>query len=175
LAIILALVLIVGGCIAIQSTGGGSGSSSSQEAAPPGSPQPYTGPPETGPTVKPPTPNNPRWTGRVRVTTDGLDFRPSPKAGGAAIQLNGWGTGFALGGRAAAFWTEASLPTYEQCIEQINAQPMNQDERATVPTSPGTKFCAYARSKDWIYYAEIVSETEEAAQVDVTVWSVLDA
>jgi hypothetical protein len=134
---------------------------------------PVTGPPpqtQSGSDVQP------VWTGAVRITGDGLTFadeKPHPigintpyypgsvyKKADLFIPRNAG---------AAALWLESVDPTYTECVDYVNAQPLSGNELGGwngIKVKSGTGLCyAFGNS---LVFLRVVDVTAEAIQAKAT-------
>lgn len=130
-------------------------------------------------TTAPPRPNEPTWTGTLRITDKGIDFGDQPPSGvndaafadiryEAEQQTYDVGT---AGGTQAAPWTEPAAPTYNQCIEAIQTQPYSSQEIKDLPYRRGEGLCFVASGREAIGFVRGVSAAgSQAVQVEAIRW-----
>lgn len=173
LIVVLALVLIVGGCWVVSSSGESNNTGSTDPAIP------AQGGTTTGRSAAPPRPNLPTWTGTLRITDKGFDFgdQPPSSVNDAAFadvryepeqQTYDVGT---IGGTQAAPWTEPAAPTYAQCVEAIQTQPYSSQEIKGLPYRRGEGLCFVAGGREAVGFVRGVSVAgSQAVQVEAIRW-----
>lgn len=142
----LALVLIVGGCLAISSTGPSSSGASPGSGSSPG----YgAAAPATG-AAPPPASTSPTWTGLLRVTTAGIDMSVQPPTL-AQGQFDNTTVAYSpdqqtlyVGSGPAAIWPSPTDPTVAQCQAQVQTQSLSPTEAHSVPYRQGQGLCIVA-------------------------------
>lgn len=135
---VLALVLIFGGCYAIETAvtiaAGGSRTGYSNNYSSQGQPAAGGGQtPTVGPLPQPPA-NTPTWTGTLRITAQGMDMSSQPpkvdSLGGVSTVAYFPASGvLTTDSGSAAIWTAERDPTYDECVALVNTQPLSPEER----------------------------------------------
>lgn len=145
----LALVLIAGGWWTISSLNSSASAPSGYGASSPNGSA--SGPAVTG-AAQPPPRNTPTWTGLLRITSTGTDLSVQPPTvvgDNVSYRVTVAYTpsqqtlavGYAGLGGPAAIWPGATDPTYEQCLAQVQTQPLSQNEQQMVPYRQGQGVC----------------------------------
>lgn len=179
---VLALVLIFGGCYAIEtavtiaaagSRTGYSNNYSSQGQPAVGGQAPA---PITGPLPQPP-PNSPTWTGTVRVTTQGMDMSSQPPKvdtlGGIDTVAYKSGSGVLTSDSGpAAIWTAERDPTYDECVALVNTQPLSPEERTKgTAYRQGQGLCVVTYDKSAMAFVRgVTTPGAEAVQMSGKRW-----
>ena len=179
---VLALVLIFGGCYAIETaatialggprTGYDNYASQRQPAGGGQAPAPAVGP------LPQPPPTSPTWTGTIRVTTQGMDMRDQPPKvdtfGGVATVAYSPsnGTLSTENSEPAAIWTAERDPTLDECMALVSAQPLSPEERTSgTAYRQGQGLCVVTYGKTAMAFVRGISTPGgEAVQMTAKRW-----
>ncbi len=99
-----------------------------------------------------PPPNTPTWTGPLRITSSGIDLSVQPPSvvsdsspNRITVAYDGGHQTLAVGFTGlegpAAVWPAATVPTYEQCLAQVQTQPLSSIEQQAIPYRQGQGLC----------------------------------
>ena len=171
---VLALVLIVGGCLAIGSAVDGNGTSSTYSQSPTTGPP---GPPVAGPAPQP-RPTTPTWTGDLRLTASGINLAVQPPtvdtdhAYATTITYQP-STQTLQTFATTAVWSASTDPTYDQCVAQLQTQPLSTEETGALGYRRGQGVCVVAYGRAAVaFIRETGAPGPEAVEVHALRWPV---
>lgn len=94
-----------------------------------------------------PQPNTPTWTGPLRVTDRGINMSYQPPAGDtiggtATVQYDAGTQTLAIENQGpAAVWIAPTDPSYDQCAQLVQTQPLAESEMSRIPYRQGHGLC----------------------------------
>lgn len=127
----------------------------------------------TVPSQPPADLTEPVWTGSIRVSRGislGGDSPESTSISASTLYYIGSQDRLGMSNSgSAAQWTSRTDPTLEQCKTLINAQPLSNGERGSLPIEEGIGFCM--DEDGTVSFARITGRDGEAAvNMDAMIW-----